>query len=216
MPTSRSVSSALASHPNRRSPKRGGISVNSIGATSRTPIASPAHQTAQVGAKPVIGTVPDKTDTALPTVALIVIPISAASTTSSVASRIRSSWRWKPARRSSSVETNGASVLPHAIRAAPSGDGPRGRLTANAARAMAGHMRRPSVRKVTRAMPVGGQIGVTWPWTRARFRLNRAAAQYANATTARGTRYLTACIAVRSRPDAVDSLRKLASANRSS
>ena len=148
-----------------------------MGATRRTPIASPAHHTAHVEAKLDIGTAPDSVSTALPTVALIVIPIRAPNTTIAIASRIRSSCRRKPARRSSSDDTSGASVLPHAMTAAPSGEGPRGRLTANAPRAMAGHIRGPSMRKVTRAIPVGGQIGVTCPWTSARFRLRRAAAQ---------------------------------------
>jgi hypothetical protein len=92
--------------------------------------------------------------------------------------------RWKPTRRRSSTEARGARVLPAAITAAPRGDGPIGRLTANAAMAMAGQTRRPMTNMATRAIPVGGQIGVTRPCTSARFRLRRAASQYARATSA--------------------------------
>ena len=92
-------------------------------------------------------------------------------------SRSRSSSRWKSTRRKSSIATNGAKVLPAAMMAAPIGDGPIGRLTANAARAMAGHARRPMRRNATRAIPVGGHTGVTCPWTRAKLKLSRAASQ---------------------------------------
>jgi len=110
-------------------------------------------------------------------VALIVMPASAASTMRAIASPSRSSSGWNPTRRRSSTETSGASVFPTAMMAAPNGEGPSGRLTANAATATAGQARRPTSRKATSAIPVGGQIGVTWPWTSARFRLKRAANQ---------------------------------------
>ena len=176
MPASRAVSSALTRQPRRSAPERR-RRLRRNGATRRTPIASPAHQTAQVEGKLLIGIAPESVNTEVPMVALMVIPTNAPRTTMAMASRIRSSCRRKPARRRSSLETSGASVLPHAMAAAPSGDGPSGRLTANAAIAMAGHIRRPRVRNVTRAIPVGGQIGVTWPWIRARFRLRCAAPQ---------------------------------------
>ena len=93
------------------------------------------------------------------------------------ASRTRSSSSWKPVRRRISAAARGATVLPAAISAAPAGEGPSGRLRAKAAAAIAGQTRRPMSRMATTAIPVGGQIGVTWPWTSARFRLSRAAIQ---------------------------------------
>ena len=140
-------------------------------------MASPVHQTAQVDQKFIAGTDPERTSTELPMVALIVMAPSAPITIMAIASRSRSSSRWKSTRRKSSIATNGAKVLPAAMMAAPIGDGPIGRLTANAARAMAGHARRPIRRNATRAIPVGGHTGVTCPWTRAKLKLSRAASQ---------------------------------------
>src|SRR2546421_5526608 len=54
------------------------ITLNSNGATSRTPIASPVHQTVQVDQKLVEGTDAESSSTELPMVALIVIAPSAA------------------------------------------------------------------------------------------------------------------------------------------
>jgi len=47
------------------------------------------------------------------------------------------------------------------MTAAPSTEGPIGKLTAKAASAMAAVALRPTSRIATTAMPVGGQIGVT-------------------------------------------------------
>ena len=69
-------------------------------------------------------------------VALIAMPASAPSPTIARASRRRSISRWKPTRFKSSAEASGASVLPAAMKAAPSGEGPIGRFTANAAKAI--------------------------------------------------------------------------------
>jgi hypothetical protein len=133
------------------------------GATRRMPIASPAHQTAPVAQKPSGGTVPESTNTEVPTVALIVMATSAPSTMMAAASRKRSSSIRKPARFSREAAVSGASVLPAAMKAAPNGDGPMGRLTARAPRNTAGQTFRPNTSIATRAIPVGGQIGVTWP-----------------------------------------------------
>ncbi len=110
-------------------------------------------------------------------VALIVMPIRAPSPMMAAASLKRSSSSRKCANLSSSAATNGASVLPVAIKAAPSGDGPMGRLTASAPTNTAGQTRRPRTRMATSAMPVGGQIGVTWPCTRASLKLRLPATQ---------------------------------------
>ena len=139
-------------------------------------MASPVHHTVQVDQKCVEGIDAESTSTRLPVVALIIMPTSAAAIMA-IASRSRSSSRWKSTRRKSSAAAKGARVLPTAMTAAPSGDGPIGRFTANAPRAMAGHARRPMTRKATRAIPVGGQIGVTCPWTTAKLKLSRAASQ---------------------------------------
>src|SRR6266487_3500755 len=143
-------------------------------------MASPVHQTAQVDQKFVARTDAESTSTELPMVALIIMPPRAAAIIAS-ASRSRSSSRWKSTRRKSSAAANGARVLPAAMSAAPTGDGPIGRLTANAPKAMAGQTRGPMTRKATRAIPLGGQTGVTCPWTTAKLRLSRAAIQYATA-----------------------------------
>ena len=124
-------------------------------------MASPVHQTAQVDQKFARGTDPKRTSTELPIVALNAMPPSAPIRIRAAASRSRSSSRRKPTRRKSSTATSGATVLPAAMAAAATGDGPIGRLTAKAARAMAGQAPRPIRRNATRAIPVGGQTGVT-------------------------------------------------------
>jgi hypothetical protein len=156
---------ALSSRPSRN------------GATRSTPIASPVHQTAHVGQKSVAATVPDSTSTEVPKVALIAMPARAPSPMIATASRRRSSSSRNPVRLRSSTATSGASVLPAAMTAAPRGEGPIGRLTARAAAKIAGQIQRPKTRIATSAIPVGGQIGVTWPCTRARFKLRRAVSQ---------------------------------------
>jgi len=176
MPNKRAVNSAGLGQQNSRDDRLGRrLSRNS--ATTRTPIASPAHHTAQVGQKSRPGIAPDKSSTEVPMVALIVITQRAAIRMRAMASRRRSSSSRKSTHLSSSAATNGASVLPAAITAAPTGDGPIGRLTAKAAMPIAGQARRPRTSNATSAIPVEGQIGVTWPRTSARFRLSFAASQ---------------------------------------
>ena len=162
-----------------------GTRLSRNGATSITPIASPVHHTAHVAQKFERLTVPDTTSTDAPTVALSVIATSAARTMMAAASRRRSSSRRKPMRLRSSAAATGASVLPAAISTALIGVGPIGRFTANAPTKMPSAIERPKMRTATRAIPVGGQMGVTWPWTRASERLARAASQYTTATTTR-------------------------------
>ena len=175
-PTSSPVSSAAV-----RSVSAGvrawGSRLRSKGATRSTPIASPVHQTAQVGKKLPVGTVADSARTDVPTVALIVIATSAPSTMRAAASRKRSSSIRNPIRLRRAAAVSGARVLPAAMTAAPRGEGPMGRLTASAPRNMDGQTRRPNTRIATRAIPVGGQMGVTWPCTRARRKLTMAASQ---------------------------------------
>jgi hypothetical protein len=132
------------------------------GATSGTPT-SPGPPTAQVAQKPSRGTVPESTSTEVPTVALTVMASRAPSTMMAAASRKRSSSIRKPALLRRVAAVSGANVLPAAMKAAPSGEGPMGRLTARAPRNTAGQTLRPNTSMATRAIPVGGQIGVTWP-----------------------------------------------------
>src|SRR5438876_10832289 len=110
--------------------------LNSSGATSRTPMASPVHQTAHVDQKFVATTDPESTSTTLPTVALIIMPPRAAAIIA-IASRSRSSSRWKSTRRKSSAAANRARVLPAAMTAAPTSDGELRRLAVHASLALA-------------------------------------------------------------------------------
>jgi hypothetical protein len=91
-PTAVSItkSSIRRVHDSARTPRRG-TKASSSGATSSTPIASPAHQTAQVDQKRLIGMAPNSARTALPMVALSIIPRSAPRKTMATASRMRSS-----------------------------------------------------------------------------------------------------------------------------
>ena len=170
MPTKSSTSSAPLRQFSRGAATLG-IRLSRKGATRRMPIASPVHHTAQVGQKLLEGTAPDTTSTVVPNVALTDMPTSAPRPMIAAASRMRSSSRRNPASFSSSLAKRGARVLPTAMIAAPSGDGPSGRFTARAPTNMAGHTRLPNTSRATRAMPVGGQTGVTWPCTSARSRL---------------------------------------------
>src|SRR5437588_11109194 len=116
-------------------------------------MASPVHQPVHVDQKFVARTDAESTSTELPIVALIIMPPRAAAIIA-IASRRRSSSRWKSTRRKSSEAANGARVLPAAMTAAPNGDGPIGRLTAKAPRAMAGLDRRTVTRDSTQALPL--------------------------------------------------------------
>ncbi len=72
---------------------------------------------------------------------------------------------------------SGATVFPTAVAAAASAVSLIGRLTVNAAIAIAGHSLRPKRRSPTTAMPDGGQRGVILRSISASFRLSSAASQ---------------------------------------
>jgi len=104
------------------------------------PMASPVHHTSQLEPKWPAATAPEKTRLAVPREALIVVAaVPAASKVRASLGRASSVRNWS--RRSSHTATTGAAVLPTAMPAAATGDGLIGTLTANAAKARAGHKR---------------------------------------------------------------------------
>ena len=131
------------------------------GATTRTPIASPVHHTAQAEAKLVRGMASDSTSVPAPIVALISM-LNSAATTMAMASLSRSISFRKPIANNSSTATKGATVLPAAVAAAASSEDVIVTLTRNAPRATPGQILRPMRRNATTAMPVGGHSGVTF------------------------------------------------------
>ena len=104
---------------------------------------------------------PESSRDAVPPVALTVMATSAPKSTMATASRSRSRSVRNFARRSSVAASRGASVFPAAMPMATRGEGLIGRLTRKAATATPGHTRRPNRSRATRAIPVGGQMGVT-------------------------------------------------------
>jgi hypothetical protein len=132
------------------------------GATTRTPMASPVHQTAHPAANLLAGMAPETTNVPAPIEALISMLRSAARKTMAKASCSRSISLRKPTLTRRVAATIGASVLPVAVAAAASPFVLMGRLTARAASATPGHTRHPKMRNATTAMPVGGHSGVTF------------------------------------------------------
>ena len=139
-------------------------------------MASPVHQTNHVERNPLAGIASESTSVLAAPVALTAMLTRAARITIAIASRSRSSSFRKSTCSSSHAATRIATVLPAAMPAAASGDGPIETLTRKAPRLTPGHIRRPQTSIPTKAIPVGGQIGDTCPRTRARRRLNRAVA----------------------------------------
>ena len=174
---------AAVSNANSRatSPVRGHVrrtlrterSISRNGATTRTPIASPAHHTDHVGRKPLPWMAPDASNADEPIVALTSVLTSAAIRMDNASRNVVIASR-KPTAFSRRHATSGASVLPTAISAAAHSGPPIVALTANAAIATAGHIWGPNVRNATTAMPVGGQNGVTLAPTSESLRLSRA------------------------------------------
>src|SRR5215216_309286 len=101
--------------PGRR---HGWTRLRTNGVTTRTPMASPAHHTAQEPGSSSAGSAPDATRTPVPTEALMLMLSSAPTKTMAVASRRRSISRRKPTLASKVAATRGASVLPAAVAAA--------------------------------------------------------------------------------------------------
>ena len=178
IPTS-TTTSAIAStafHPRGTGCERIIVSVRRNGATTRIPIASPAHQTDQAPQNSLASMASETSSVVAPTVALM----------------MRGSQRGEEHDRERVTETVQLGAESHAQQQGGGrqrgervpdrrhgGRHPRvvliGRLTANAAIATPGHRRRPRRRNPTSAIPVGGQSGVMFSPTRASRRLSWAA-----------------------------------------
>lgn len=163
-PATVTVSSARASI--HRSVTRGIRNLRSTtrtsGVTTSTPMASPAHHATQTVQNPLVGSLSSSASMAVPTVALTAIPANAPRKTSMTPSRSRSSSGRKPTRRSIRQAQTGASVLP-ATTAAVDGvtEVLSVAMTSSEPRAIPGQMCGPRISRQPRAIPVGGQSGVT-------------------------------------------------------
>jgi hypothetical protein len=179
--TSIAASSALRCHERKGGSCGGSLRLRRKGANTRMPIASPVHQINQVTQRSFEEIWPAISSVAAPIEALTSMLSSAARKTIATASRSRSSSSLNPTRSRSVAARSGARVFPPAIARDASGSTPIETFTANAANATPGQTRRPKMRKATKAMPVGGQKGVT-PVTKASRSPRRAATKYATAT----------------------------------
>ena len=177
MPITAATSAAASTsfHPLGTGCSRIVVMVRRNGATTRIPIASPAHHTDQAPRNSLPSITPEASNVVAPIVALISMLASAARNTIASASRSRSSWGRNPTRSSRMAAASGASVFPAAVVAAANGVALIVRLTANAAIATPGHSRLPRRRNPTSAIPVGGHNGVMFSPTSASWRLSCAA-----------------------------------------
>ncbi len=128
---------------------------------------SPAHHAAQTDQNPLAGSLSSSSSTAVPVVALIIIPVIAPRKTRTTPSRSRSSSVRKPTWRSRRKAQTGASVLPVTTSAVDVVTDPvRLVMTRREPSAIPGQTRSPRVSRALSAIPVGGHSGViTAPWT---------------------------------------------------
>lgn len=127
-----------------------------------TPMASPAHQADQTAQNRDPDSDPFSNWTTVPVVELMTMPPRAPRKTRATPSRRRSSSVRKPTARRARKEQSGASVLP-AVMARPQKVRPslRAMTVSSAPSAMPGQIRVPRYSRDARAIPEGGQRGVT-------------------------------------------------------
>ncbi len=131
------------------------------GATSSTPIVSPAHQASQTGQNSLLSREPVATCSPTPAVELISMAPKPPRKTRQSPSRSRAMSSRKPTRLSSRKAHSGAAVLLTTVTTVVSPGVVREAMTRKQPRAIPGQTRTPSSSRAATATPVGGQIGVT-------------------------------------------------------
>src|SRR5215207_3536789 len=153
------------------------------GATSRIPIASPAHQVNHAATTPLDGTAPANTRPATPTDADGIGATSTPNAVKARTSRARSSdTRKSSARPSSSAATIASRGLPMAVNSATLIGASVVAFARNAPSATPGQTRMPQSSIAATATPDGGQTSVTVTPTVASVNPILAARKYATAT----------------------------------